>query len=86
MKADAAARRDDVKAKVAQRGRELNAETADDDAAWAETDADYALDFAAWSVSNARLAVLDAIDARAYATEQAKRAASKRGPGTSSSS
>jgi hypothetical protein len=45
-----------------------------DDAAWAEDDA-AALDYAAWTVDNARLAVLDAIDARAHAGEMAARAA-----------
>ena len=30
-----------------------------------------AIDYAAWTVDNARLAVLDAIDARAYADELA---------------
>jgi hypothetical protein len=77
MKADAAARRDDVKAKIGQRSRELDAKTAASEAGWAEADAVDALDFAAWTVSNARLAVLDAIDARAYADEQAKRSASQ---------
>ena len=77
MKADAAARRDDVKAKIDQRTRELDAKTAASEAGWAEADAVDALDFAAWTVSNARLAVLDAIDARAYVDERAKRVASQ---------
>jgi hypothetical protein len=42
------------------------------EANWAEDDAFAALDYAAWSVHMARLAVLDAIDARAYADERAK--------------
>jgi hypothetical protein len=33
-----------------------------------------AIDFAAWTVDNARLAVLDAIDARAYADDLARSA------------
>ena len=77
MKADAAARRDDVKAKIDQRNRELDAKTAASEAGWAETDAVDALDYAAWTVSNARLAVLDAIDARAYADERAKAAGAR---------
>jgi hypothetical protein len=77
MKADAAARRDDVKAKIDQRNRELDAKTAASEAGWAEADAADALDYAAWTVSDARLAVLDAIDARAYADERAKQAASQ---------
>jgi hypothetical protein len=32
------------------------------------------VDYAAWAVDNARLAVLNALDARAYATERAKAA------------
>ena len=53
MKADAAARRDDVKAKIDQRSRELDAKTAASEAGWAEADAVDALDYAAWTVSNA---------------------------------
>jgi hypothetical protein len=75
MKADADARRDDVKAKIDQRSRELDAKTAASEAGWAEEEAVDALDYAAWTVSNARLAVLDAIDARAYADERAEQAA-----------
>lgn len=74
VKADAAARRDDVKAKIDHRTRELDAKAAASDAGWAEAEAADALDFAAWTVSNARLAVLDAIDARIYAGERAERA------------
>ena len=51
MKADADARRDDVKAKIDQRTRELDAKTAASDAGWAEADAVDALDYAAWSAS-----------------------------------
>jgi hypothetical protein len=39
-----------------------------------EVDAANAIDYAAWAVDNARIAVLDALDARAYATECAKAA------------
>jgi hypothetical protein len=46
------------------------------DAAWAEDDATAAIDYAAWTVDNARLAVPDAIDARAYADELAQKAGS----------
>jgi hypothetical protein len=41
------------------------------DADWAEADAYDAIDYASWAVDNARLAVLDAIDARIYAGERA---------------
>jgi hypothetical protein len=37
------------------------------DADMAEADATAAIDHAAWTIDNARLAVLDVIDARAYA-------------------
>jgi hypothetical protein len=72
MKVDAAARRDDVKAKIDKRNRQLDAKAAASEADWAEDDAFAALDYAAWTLSSARLAVLDAIDARAYADERAK--------------
>jgi hypothetical protein len=42
----------------------------------AEADAADALDFAAWAVDNAQLAMLDAIDARVYADDLAKAATS----------
>jgi hypothetical protein len=77
MMADAAARRDDIKAKIDKRNRELDAKAAAKEADWTESDALAALDYAAWTLSSARLAVLDAIDARAYADERAKGAASQ---------
>src|SRR6266545_2456376 len=48
------------------------AKAAASDADRAEGDAADAIDYAEWTVDNARLAVLDAIDARAYADERAK--------------
>src|SRR6266545_3743429 len=47
-----------------------------DDAAWVEANAADAIDYAEWTVDNARLAVLDAIDARIYANELAQTAGS----------
>jgi hypothetical protein len=41
------------------------------DADWAEQDAAAAIDYAEWAVDNARLTILDAIDARAYAVSLA---------------
>ena len=41
----------------------------------AESEASAAIDFASWAADNARLAVLDALDARAYASELAKKVA-----------
>lgn len=46
------------------------------DADWAEGGAAEALDFAEWAAYNAQLAVLDALDARAYADELASTARS----------
>ena len=72
MKADAAARMDDFDAKMDRRADQIDANIATDQADGAEADAADAIDFAAWTVDNARLAVLDAIDARVYADELAK--------------
>jgi hypothetical protein len=71
MKADATAKRDDVKAKIDKRNAQLDAKMAANDAEWAEADAADAIDYAQWMVENARLAALDAIDARIYADERA---------------
>ena len=66
--------RDDIKAKIDKRTRELDAKAATKEADWAESDAFAALDYAGWTLSSARLAVLDAIYARSYADERAKAA------------
>jgi ElaB/YqjD/DUF883 family membrane-anchored ribosome-binding protein len=76
MRADAAAKMDDVKAKIDKRGKELDAQAAATDAGWTENEALDAIDFASWAVDNARLAVLEAIDARIYADELAQTAGS----------
>src|SRR5512132_3109774 len=76
MRADAAAKMDDVQAKIDKRTREVDADMAADDAAWAEANAADALDYADWAVDNAQLVMLDAIDARVYADQLAKRATS----------
>ena len=75
MKADAKTRMDDVKAKIDKRNAQMDAKMAEGDAEWAEADAADAIDYAEWTVQNARLAVLDALDARAYANERARAAA-----------
>lgn len=67
MKADANDKMSDVKARIDKRNREVDAGMAAVDADWAESDAADAIDYAAWSVNNARLAILNAIDARAEA-------------------
>jgi len=72
MKADAAARREDIKAKIDRRADQLDAKAAAADADWAEQDAADALDYAVYVIYDAQLAVLDALDARAYADERAK--------------
>jgi hypothetical protein len=72
MKADAAAQREDIKAKVNKRADQLDAKAAATDADWAEQDAADAIDYAAWMVYDAQLAVLDALDARVYADERAR--------------
>jgi hypothetical protein len=76
MRADAAAKADDVQAKIDRRTREMDADMAADDAAWAEAEAADALDYADWAVDNAQLVMLDAIDARAYADDLARAASS----------
>ena len=75
IKADAAGKVADAKAKVHQRGKEMDFQAAETDAELAESEASAAIDFASWAADNARLAVLDALDARAYASELAKKVA-----------
>ena len=75
MKADAAAKLDDFEAKMDRRADEHDAKIAARQADGAEADAADAIEFAAWTVDHARLAVLDAVDARVYANELAKQAA-----------
>jgi hypothetical protein len=67
MRADAAAKKDDVKARMDKRSQQIDADMAATDADMAEADATSAIDYAAWTIDDARLAVLDAIDARTYA-------------------
>ena len=76
LKADTAAKLDDVEAKMDRRADQLDAKVAARQADGAEADAADAIDYAAWTVDNARLAVLDAIDARVYADELATTAGS----------
>jgi hypothetical protein len=76
LKADTVAKLDDVEAKMDRRADQLDAKVAARQADGAEADAADAIDYAAWTVDNARLAVLDAIDARVYADELATTAGS----------
>jgi hypothetical protein len=59
----------DAKAKMDQRGKEIDGSLADRNADGAEADATAAIDFAGWAIDNARLASLHALDARAYADQ-----------------
>ena len=71
LKADAGSKLDDLRSAVSQRRHDLDADAASAEADWAEADAFDAIDYAEWAVDNARLAVLDAIDARLRAVELA---------------
>jgi hypothetical protein len=75
MKADAAAKLEDFEAKMDRRADQHDAKVAARQADGAEADAADAIEFAAWTVDHARLAVLDAIDARVNADELAQQAA-----------
>jgi hypothetical protein len=74
VKADAAAKLDDFDAKLDRRADQRDAKLAVRQADGAEADAADAINFAAWTVDHARLAVLDAIDARADADDLARSA------------
>jgi hypothetical protein len=71
VKADAAATIAKAKRGIDHRGDQFDSDMAASDAAWAESDAEDAIDFAAYAVESARVAILDAIDARAYAKQKA---------------
>ena len=70
MKADAAVRVAQAKHDIDHRGDQFDADVAASDASMAEDDAAAAIDFAEWAVENARVAILDAIDSRVYATQK----------------
>ena len=74
MKADAAAKRDDIKAKFDKQGNQLNYEAAAIDASRTAADASDAIDLANWAVENARLTALDALESQNYAEELEKKA------------
>ena len=58
------------KAKAKHRADQVDADFAASDADLAEADAYAAIDYADWAVENARVAILDAIDARVTADEK----------------
>ena len=70
-RSDARTRLNALKAKAQRRADQVDAAFAVADADGAEADAYSAIDYADWAVENARLAILDAIDARAYADAKA---------------
>ena len=70
-RSDAKARLEALKAKAQRRSDQVDADFAESDADWAEADAYAAIDYADWAVENARVAILDAIDARITADEKA---------------
>lgn len=76
MKADVSAKMDDLKAEIDKRADERDAKAAAKDADRAERDAADAIDYAVFAFYSARLAILDALDARANADERAKAAGS----------
>jgi hypothetical protein len=64
-------RLDEFKAKAQRRADQVDADFAASDADWAEADAYAAIDYADWTIENARVAILDAIDARVTADQKA---------------
>jgi glycerol-3-phosphate dehydrogenase len=77
MRADVSAKMEDVKAKIDQRSDQIDADMARVDAEFAEAEAYDAIEFAEWVVDSARLAVLNALDARAFASERARAASGR---------
>lgn len=71
LKADAAAKRQDMQDRIARKRDQHDVKMAEEDAEAAEEDAADALDYATWAIDQAQLAVLDAIDARSWADARA---------------
>ena len=71
VKANAAAKMQDLQDRIDRRRDQLDVKLADGDAEAAEEEALDTLDFARWAAKQAELTVLDAIDARAWANELA---------------
>jgi len=71
IKADAAAKLRDLQDRIDRKQDKLDVKVAEHQANTTEDNAVAALDFAWWAVEEAEMAVLDAIDARAWADEQA---------------
>jgi hypothetical protein len=71
MQADAAAKRQDLQDRMARKRDQHDVKVAEEEAEAAEEDAADALDYATWVVEQAKLAVLDAVDARTWADARA---------------
>jgi hypothetical protein len=71
MQADAAAKRQDLQDRMARKRDQHDVKVAEEEAEAAEEDAADALDYATWVVDQAKLAVLDAVDARTWADARA---------------
>jgi hypothetical protein len=71
MKANAAAKNQDLRDRIDRQRDEHDVKKAEQQAEDAEEDAADALDYALWVVDQAQLAVLDAIDARSWADARA---------------
>jgi DNA repair exonuclease SbcCD ATPase subunit len=71
LKADAAAKNQDLRDRVDRKRDEHDVQKAEREAEEAEQSAADALDYALWVVDQAELAVLDAIDARSWADARA---------------
>jgi hypothetical protein len=65
LKADVAARMDALKARIDNRPGRADARAAEADADQAAREAAHAIDYASWTLSNAHMAALDALDAAA---------------------
>jgi hypothetical protein len=71
MQADAAAKMQDLQDRIARKRDQHDVKVAEEDAEAAEEDAADALNYAAWAIDQAKLAVLDAVDARTWAGARA---------------
>ena len=75
MRADAAAKMQDLQDRIARKRDQHDVKMAEEDAEAAEEDAADALDCATWAVEQAQVTVLAAVDARASAQVRASTAA-----------
>ena len=71
FKADTSAKMAELRGRIERKRDERDVKAAERDAEAAEDDAADALDYAAWAIDQAEVAVLDAVDARAWADARA---------------